>query len=89
MACRRAHVRRTRRTSVADEVEYAFAHALVRDVAYGQIPRRDRADKHLAVARWIEALSPDRVEDRAEMLAHHYVSALELTAAAGEDRNSE
>ena len=82
---RKEFVRRTRRTSVADEVEYAFAHALVRDVAYGQIPRRDRAEKHLAVARWIEELSPDRVEDRAEMLAHHYVSALDLTAASGDD----
>jgi class 3 adenylate cyclase/tetratricopeptide (TPR) repeat protein len=82
---RKEFVRRTRRTSVADEVEYAFAHALVRDVAYGQIPRRDRAEKHLAVARWIEQLSPDRVEDRAEMLAHHYVSALDLSAASGDD----
>jgi len=36
---RKEFVRRTRRTSVADEAEFAFAHALVRDVAYGQIPR--------------------------------------------------
>ena len=82
---RKEFVRRTRHTSVADEVEYAFAHALVQDVAYGQVPRRTRAEKHLIVARWLEGLSADRVEDRAEMLAHHYVSALELAAAAGED----
>jgi class 3 adenylate cyclase/tetratricopeptide (TPR) repeat protein len=82
---RKEFVRRTRHTSVADEVEYAFAHALVRDVAYGQVPRRARAEKHLIVARWLEGLSPDRVEDRAEMLAHHYVSALDLAEAAGED----
>jgi class 3 adenylate cyclase/tetratricopeptide (TPR) repeat protein len=82
---RKEFVRRTRRSSVADEVEFAFAHALVRDVAYGQVPRLDRANRHLAVARWLEELSPDRVEDRAEMLAHHYVSALELSAASGED----
>ncbi len=82
---RKEFVRRTRRTSVADEVEFAFAHALVRDVAYGQVPRRARAEKHLIVARWLEGLSADRAADRAEMLAHHYVSALELAAAAGED----
>jgi tetratricopeptide (TPR) repeat protein len=82
---RKEFVRRTRRTSVADEVEFAFAHALVRDVAYGQVPRRDRAERHLSVARWLEDLSPDRVEDRAEMLAHHYVNALDLAAASGED----
>jgi class 3 adenylate cyclase len=82
---RKEFVRRTRRSSVADEIEFAFAHALVRDVAYGQLPRRDRKNRHLAVAHWLEELSPDRVEDRAEMLAHHYVSALELAGASGED----
>ena len=32
-----------RSSSVRDEAEYAFWHALVRDVAYGQIPRATRA----------------------------------------------
>jgi tetratricopeptide (TPR) repeat protein len=53
----------------------------VRDVAYSQIPRADRARKHLLAARWIEQLG--RREDHAEMLAHHYLQALELTTAAG------
>ena len=35
--------------------------------------------------RWIESLGDDRAEDRAEMLAHHYLAALELTRAAGGD----
>jgi len=82
---RKEFVRRTRHTSVADEVEFAFAHALVRDVAYGLVPRRARVEKHRTVAGWLEGLSADRVQDRAEMLAHHYVSALELAVAAGED----
>src|SRR5581483_6814836 len=34
---RKGFVRRERRSSVADEIEYAFTHALVRDVAYAQI----------------------------------------------------
>ena len=37
---------RERRSAVADETEYAFRHVLVRDVAYGQIPRARRAEKH-------------------------------------------
>jgi class 3 adenylate cyclase/tetratricopeptide (TPR) repeat protein len=82
---RKELVRRERRASVAGEVEYAFRHVLVRDVAYGQIPRARRADLHLAAARWIESLAAERSEDRAEMLAHHYVSALELLRAAGRD----
>ena len=35
--------------------------------------------------QWIESLGEDRAEDRAEMLAHHYLAALELTRAAGGD----
>ena len=78
---RREFVRRERATSVVDESEFAFRHLLVRDVAYGQIPRAERAAKHLATAGWIEQLG--RREDHAEMLAHHYLQALELTAATG------
>src|SRR5439155_8293318 len=53
---RKEFVRRERRSSVKDETEYAFAHALVRDVAYGQIPRAERAEKHRRAAEWIETL---------------------------------
>ena len=78
-------VRRARRSSVGGETEYAFLHLLVRDVAYGQIPRGDRAEKHRAAADWIGNLGGERLEDRAELLAHHYGSALELARAASRD----
>jgi class 3 adenylate cyclase/tetratricopeptide (TPR) repeat protein len=80
---RKEFVRRERRSSVAGEEEYSFAHALVRDVAYGQIPRADRAAKHRAAASWIRTLPADRAADRAEMVAHHLGAALELAAASG------
>jgi class 3 adenylate cyclase len=79
---RKEFVRRERRSSVAGEEEYSFAHALVRDVAYGQIPRADRAAKHRAAAAWIQTLPADRAADRAEMVAHHLGAALELAAAS-------
>jgi class 3 adenylate cyclase len=82
---RKEFVRRERRSAVAGERQYVFRHALVRDVAYGQLPRAARAAKHLRAAEWIQALSPDRAEDRAELLAHHYASALEYAGAAGQD----
>jgi class 3 adenylate cyclase/tetratricopeptide (TPR) repeat protein len=78
-------VRRSRRSSIGGETEYAFLHLLVRDVAYGQIPRGARGEKHRQAADWIGSLGGDRVEDRAELLAHHYRSALEMTRAAGLD----
>jgi len=82
---RKEFLRRERRSAVAGERQYAFRHALVRDVASGQLPRAARADKHRRAAEWIQALSPDRAEDRAELLAHHYGSALEFARAAGQD----
>ncbi len=78
---RREFVRRERTSSVVQDSEYSFGHLLVRDVAYAQIPRPERAAKHLAAAQWIEQLG--RREDHAEMLAHHYLEALQLTRAAG------
>jgi class 3 adenylate cyclase/tetratricopeptide (TPR) repeat protein len=78
---RKAFVRRERRSAVEGQEQYAFAHVLVRDVAYGQIPRQERADKHRRAAAWIESLG--RGEDHAEMVAHHYLAALDLARAAG------
>ena len=80
---RKGFVRRQRRSSVEGESELAFAHALVRDVAYGQIPRAQRAEKHQRVAEWIESLG--RPDDHAEMVAHHWQAALEFARAAGQD----
>jgi len=79
---------RERRSSVADERQYVFWHVLVRDVAYGQIPRAQRAEKHRLAGEWIEELGADRADDRSEMLAHHYVAALEFARAAGQATES-
>jgi class 3 adenylate cyclase/tetratricopeptide (TPR) repeat protein len=81
---RRQLVAPARRSSMAGEAEYAFGHALVRDVAYEQLPRTTRVSRHLAAATWIEAKLADRVEDFADVLAHHYATALELAVAAEE-----
>jgi class 3 adenylate cyclase len=79
---RKDFVRRERRSSVGGETEYAFRHVLVRDAAYGLIPRASRAERHRRVAEWLEALSEERAEDVADMLAHHYSSALDYARAA-------
>jgi tetratricopeptide (TPR) repeat protein len=81
---RKELVRQVRRSSIEGEAEYAFWHILVRDVAYGQLPRPSRASRHIAAARWIESKAPERVEDVADILAYHYSRALNLTRAAGD-----
>jgi tetratricopeptide (TPR) repeat protein len=77
-------VRPGRTSSMEGESEYAFWHLLVRDVAYSQIPRAERARRHRAAAAWIEHKAGERVEDLAEVLAHHYLQALELAEAVGD-----
>jgi tetratricopeptide (TPR) repeat protein len=83
---RKGFVRRERETSIEGDTEYAFLHVLVRDVAYGQIPRSPRSEKHRLAALWIEAFG--RPEDHAEMVAYHYREALALGRAAGLDTTS-
>jgi class 3 adenylate cyclase/tetratricopeptide (TPR) repeat protein len=79
----REFLQRAPASRVAGEVEYAFRHTLVRDVAYGQVLRAARADKHRRAAAWIEGVAPDRAEGRAELLAYHYRAALSFARAAG------
>ena len=54
-------------------------------MAYHQIPRTRRADKHIDAASWIETTAEDRLADQAEILVHHYEQAFELKRAAGEE----
>jgi predicted ATPase len=86
---RKELVRPARTSSMEGEGEYSFWHLLVRDVAYGQIPRAERARRHRAAAAWIERKAGERVEDLAEVLAHHYLKALELAEAAGDTEQAE
>lgn len=80
---RKDFVRRERQSAVAGDTQYSFQHVLLRDVAYAQIPRRARAEKHRRAAEWLERLG--RPDDHAELLAHHYQQALELGRAAGDE----
>ena len=77
---RKQLVRPSRQSSMEGEAEYGFWHALVRDVAYQQIPRAQRAAKHLAAADWLEAKAGEQVEE----LAYHTDEALSLARATGD-----
>jgi DNA-binding SARP family transcriptional activator len=80
---RREFVQRARHSSVAGDTEYAFRHELLRDVAYDEITRAGKAERHRRTAEWIDSLG--RAEDHAELLAHHYLAALDYAGATGED----
>ncbi len=70
-------------SNLPGDAEYAFRHALVRDVAYGQLTRPDRAARHAAAGRWLaDAAGPDR-DDLASIVADHDLRALELSSQSG------
>ena len=53
-----------------------FRHALLHDVAYESLPRGRRARAHAAVGAWLEEIAGDRVDEVADLLAHHYATAV-------------
>jgi len=86
---RKELVRPARRSSMAGQAEYSFAHALIRDVCYAQIPRAERAQRHCRAAAWIERMAGERAADHAEIVAAHYTTALELAQAAKDPQAGE
>ena len=51
--------------------EFSFKNALVQEVAYRNVLAGRRQEVHERVARAVEALAGDRLEDSYELLAHH------------------
>jgi class 3 adenylate cyclase/tetratricopeptide (TPR) repeat protein/ribosomal protein L40E len=67
---------------LAGEHEYAFKHALVRDVAYGTLPKSVRARKHAEVGSFIEDRAGERSEAVIALVAGHYGRAATLAPEA-------
>jgi class 3 adenylate cyclase/tetratricopeptide (TPR) repeat protein len=65
------------------EREYAFKHVLIRDVAYGMLPRAVRSRKHFDVGRFIEERAGERTDEVVALLAEHYGRAAILGKEAG------
>ena len=61
--------------------QYAFVQALIREVAYNTLSKRDRKVRHLAAARHFEQLGTDEL---AGGLAGHYLAAQRLAADPAE-----
>jgi len=61
--------------------EHDFKHALTRDVAYASLLERDRRQLHARVARGIERLHPERLDERAALISDHHERAGDPIAA--------
>ena len=68
--------------------EYAFKHPLTREVALHTLLQERRRRIHASVARAVEEASPDKLDENAALIAHHWEEAGQDLAAAGWHRRA-
>ena len=71
-------------STMEGDLEFGFWHALVRDVAYAELTKAERARMHAATARWIADRTAGAMSEDAEIVVHHLDAALELAPSAPE-----
>ena len=69
-------------STIANDDEYAFKHVLIRDVAYGELPKGRRAALHARIADWISAL-PGGADQYLEIVAYHLEQSCRLVREVG------
>jgi predicted ATPase len=73
-------VRREAVSRIRGDQQYAFKHALIRDVAYQRLPRAARRERHAEVARYLEETTGGAGQSL-DALAHHWREAGEAAKA--------
>ena len=63
---------------------YGFAQNMLRQVAYDTLSRRDRKARHLKVAAHLRATFPGDGEEVADVIARHYLDALDAVPDDGD-----
>jgi tetratricopeptide (TPR) repeat protein len=69
-------------SAFSDTTEYAFKHALLRDVTYETVLKRQRVQYHERVAEWLNQMSGERRGEYLPVIADHYEGAGQNDKAA-------
>jgi class 3 adenylate cyclase/tetratricopeptide (TPR) repeat protein len=69
----------------APSMRLEFRHQLLRDAAYGSLPKARRAELHETFATWLERGAPDRAEETAEIAGFHLAQAHDYRVELGRD----
>jgi predicted ATPase/class 3 adenylate cyclase len=69
-------------SSIAAEHEWAFKHALIKDVAYGRVPKGRRAHLHVRFVDWLAA-HPGTGDELVEIVAYHLEQSCKLGREVG------
>jgi hypothetical protein len=64
-----------RSLGASPHLEFAFAHALIREAVYESLPARERRALHVRVAEEIECSHSAQLDNDYALLAHHYSKA--------------
>ena len=72
----RDFIRRRSGSTLEGEREFAFKHAVTREVAYGSLPKARRARLHAGFAAWLEEFGAGR-DEHTPLLAYHYAQAVQ------------
>ncbi len=71
------------RSSDGPDEAFRFRHILVRDAAYGSLPKEQRAELHGHFADWLEQTAGDRLHEYQEVIAYHLEQAHDARAELG------
>jgi class 3 adenylate cyclase/tetratricopeptide (TPR) repeat protein len=70
-------------SDVAGHEAYRFRHVLLRDAAYGGLPKALRAELHERFAGWLRRAAGERLREHPELLAYHLERAYRLRSELG------
>jgi serine/threonine protein kinase/tetratricopeptide (TPR) repeat protein len=79
---RKELIYRREASAFAGSREYIFKHALLRDVTYESVLKRERRDYHRRAAEWLAWQSGGRAGECAGLVAEHYERAQEFEPAS-------
>ncbi|HST50500.1 MAG TPA: protein kinase [Pyrinomonadaceae bacterium] len=79
---RKELIYRREASAFAGTREYTFKHALLRDVTYESVLKRERREYHRRAAKWLARRSGGRVGEYAGLIAEHYERAQAVEDAA-------
>ena len=83
MALVRKELVRPERSELTAGDAFKFRHILIRDTAYGALPKRERAVLHERVADWLERVAGDRLSEVDEIIGYHLEQAHEFRLQLG------
>jgi class 3 adenylate cyclase/tetratricopeptide (TPR) repeat protein len=86
MGLLRKELIRPDRSGVSRDESFRFRHQLIRDAAYGGLPKEERAALHERFAGWLERRAGERIPEYEEIVGYHLEQAVRYRREVGLQR---